>query len=161
MRLPREARPNVEGHLTLSANVPERPPRITPYLLYEDVAGALDWLTSAFGFRERLRFPGEDGTITHAEMELADGVIMLGDPGPDYQSPKRLGGATQLVHVYVDDVDAHFEHARAAGATILSAPKDEEYGDRRYDAEDPEGHRWSFAQRLRELAPEDWGATTA
>jgi PhnB protein len=145
----------------MSANVPERYPRITPYLLYEDVAGALDWLTTAFGFRERLRFPAEDGTITHAEMELADGVIMLGDPGADFKNPKRLGGSTQLVHVYVDDVDAHFEQARAAGAAILSEPKDEEYGDRRYDAEDPEGHRWSFAQRVRDPAPEDWGATTA
>jgi PhnB protein len=141
--------------------MPERYPRITPYLLYEDVAAALDWLTAAFGFRERLRFPAEDGTITHAEMELADGVIMLGDPGAEYKNPKRLGGSTQLVHVYVDDVNAHFEQARASGAAILSEPKDEDYGDRRYDVEDPEGHRWSFAQRVRELAPEDWGATTA
>ena len=139
-------------------NPPSGSPRITPYLLYEDVAGALDWLSRAFGFRERLRFAGEDGTVTHAELALDDGLVMLGHPGPDYRSPKRLGHATQLVHVYVDDVDAHYERARQAGATILQEPEDQPYGDRRYDAEDPEGHRWSFAERVRDVAPEEWGA---
>lgn len=142
-------------------NPPAGAPRITPYLLYEDVAGALDWLAAAFGFRERLRFAAEDGTISHAEMELAGGLIMLGHPGPDYQNPKRLGHVTQLVHVYVDDVDEHFRQARGAGATILAEPTDQGYGDRRYDAEDLEGHHWSFAQPIRDVAPEEWGATVA
>lgn len=133
-------------------------PRITPYLLYEDVGAALEWLAAAFGFRERLRFAEPGGTITHAEMELAEGVVMLGHPGPDYRSPKRLGGTTQLVHVYVDDVDAHFEQAKAAGARILSEPQDQGYGDRRYDVEDLEGHSWSFAQHVRDVAPAEWGA---
>jgi PhnB protein len=135
--------------------------RVTPYLLYEDVAGALDWLGRAFGFRESLRFQDDAGAITHAEMELDGGEIMLGHPGPDYRNPRRLGETTQLVHVYVDDVDAHFEKAREAGAEIVSEPKDQEYGDRRYDAKDPEGHLWSFAQRMREVSPDDWGATEA
>ena len=133
-------------------------PQITPYLLYEDVSRALDWLAQAFGFRERLRFPDAEGTVSHAEMELGGGVIMLGHPGPDYKSPKRLGQATQLVHVYVDDVDRHCERAREAGATILQEPEDQAYGDRRYDAEDLEGHVWSFAQHVRDVAPADWGA---
>jgi len=135
-----------------------RYPQITPYLLYEDVSRALDWLTRAFGFRERLRFADAEGIVSHAEMELGDGVIMLGHPGPDYKSPKRLGQATQLVHVYVDDVDRHCERARQAGATILREPEDQAYGDRRYDAEDIEGHVWSFAQHERDVAPADWGA---
>ena len=63
-------------------------PRITPYLLYEDVAAALDWLTKAFGFRERMRMPGPDGAVTHAEMELAGGVIMLGHPGAGLPKPE-------------------------------------------------------------------------
>jgi uncharacterized glyoxalase superfamily protein PhnB len=142
----------------MPANPPERVPRITPYLLYEDVSGALDWLAKAFGFRERLRFEDEQGTVTHAEMSLGDGVVMMGHPGPDYRSPKRLGQSTQQVHVYVDDVDAHFERARAAGATIVAEPGDQPYGDRRYDAEDPEGVRWSFAQHVRDVTPEEWGA---
>jgi PhnB protein len=135
--------------------------RITPYLLYEDVGRALEWLSNAFGFEERLRFADDDGTVTHAEMTLDDGVFMLGHPGPEYRSPKRLGAHTQLVHVYVDDVDAHFERARKAGATIHAEPTDQEYGDRRYDAEDLEGHRWSFAQHVRDVAPGEWGASKA
>lgn len=134
---------------------------IAPYLLYEDASAALEWLSRAFGFRERLRFADESGTITHAEMELNGGAIMLGHSGPDYRSPRRLGKVTQLVHVYVDDVDAHFERARDAGAEIVSEPKDQAYGDRRYDAKDPEGHLWSFAQRVRDVPPAEWGATTA
>jgi PhnB protein len=133
--------------------------RITPYLLYEDVGAALEWLSRAFGFQERLRFQDDNGAITHAEMALDGGEIMLGHPGPDYRNPKQLGQTTQLVHVYVDDVDAHFETAKEAGAEIVSEPTDQEYGDRRYDATDPEGHLWSFAQHVRDVSPEDWGAT--
>jgi uncharacterized glyoxalase superfamily protein PhnB len=69
---------------------------------------------------------------------------MLGCPGPEYRNPKRLGGHTQLVYVYVDDVDAHCERARAAGAEILREPEDQDYGARDYTARDPEGHIWSF-----------------
>jgi uncharacterized glyoxalase superfamily protein PhnB len=133
--------------------------RATPYLLYEDVGAALEWLSRAFGFRERLRFQGEDGAVTHAEMELDGGEVMLGWPGPDYRNPRHLGQTTQLVHVYVEDVDAHFERAREVGAEIVSEPQDQEYGDRRYDVKDPEGHLWSFAQHVRDVTPEEWGAT--
>jgi PhnB protein len=141
--------------VTMPANPPENMPRITPYLYYEDVARALDWLARAFGFRERLRIPGPDGKIGHAEMELADGVVMLGCPGPEYRGPQRLGGVTQSTYVYVDDVDKHFEQASRAGAKILERPKDQFYGDRNYGAEDPEGHRWYFATHVRDVAPED------
>jgi uncharacterized glyoxalase superfamily protein PhnB len=133
--------------------------RVTPYLLYEDVAGALDWLSRAFGFEERLRFTGADGTVTHAEMTLGDGLIMMGDPGPEYQSPHRSGSIAAQVHVYVDDVDAHFERAKGAGAKIVSEPAEQPYGDRRYDAKDPEGQLWSFATRVRDVSPEEWGAS--
>ncbi len=135
--------------------------RISPYLLYEDVDGALGWLANAFGFKETLRFSGDAGTVLHAEMEFAGETIMLGHPGPDHESPKWLGHATQFVHVCVDDVDGHFAQASSAGAVILAEPSDQPYGDRRYDAEDLEGHRWSFAQRVREVPPEEWGATIA
>jgi uncharacterized glyoxalase superfamily protein PhnB len=137
------------------ANPPEGMPRISSYLLYEDVAAALEWLAQAFGFSERYRLPGPDGTVSHAEIEFGEGVVMLGNPGPDYRNPKRIGQVTQQLYVYVDDVDKHFEHARAAGATILAEPEDQFYGDRRYGAEDPEGHHWYFAQHVRDVAPED------
>jgi PhnB protein len=136
-------------------NPPEGFPRITPYLLYEDVDATLDWLVGAFGFTETVRMKGHDGKANHAEMSFADGVVMMGHPGPDYQNPKRGGGATQLVYVYVDDVDKHFAVAKAAGANILFEPADQFYGDRTYGAEDPEGHQWSFAQHVRDVAPED------
>ena len=139
----------------MAANPPDNMPRVTPYILYEDVASALDWLAGAFGFRERMRLPAPDGSVNHAEMELADGVVMMGCPGPEYQNPKRAGHVTQELYVYVDDVDKHFDRAKEAGATILEEPADQFYGDLRYRAVDPEGHHWCFAQHVRDVAPED------
>jgi uncharacterized glyoxalase superfamily protein PhnB len=136
-------------------NPPENMPRITPYLYYKDVAAALDWLARTFGFTERMRMPGPDGGIMHAEMEYADGVIMLGCPGADYKSPKQLGRNTQSLYVYVDDVDKHYQHAKSAQAKILEEPADQFYGDRRYGVEDVEGHQWYFAQCVRDVAPEE------
>jgi PhnB protein len=137
------------------------PQTITPYVLYEDADAAIDFLVDAFGFRERLRVADDDGRVTHAELELGDGEIMLGAPGGDFRSPKRSGEVNVLLHVDVDDVDAHCTRAGAAGATIRDEPADQEYGDRRYSADDLEGHRWFFAQRVREVAPEEWGAQSA
>jgi uncharacterized glyoxalase superfamily protein PhnB len=139
----------------MPANPPENMPRITPYLLYEDVEAALAWLAKAFGLKERMRMPGPDGKIVHAEMVLADGLVMMGCPGPDYRNPKRLGQVTQNLYVFVDDVDKHFQHARESGAKILEEPVDQFYGDRRYSAEDPEGHQWFFATHVRDVSPED------
>jgi PhnB protein len=122
---------------------------ITPYLLYEDVAGALKWLAKAFGFRAYgARMSGPDGKINHAAMKLGDDVIMMGCPGPKYKNPRRLGQVTQNLYVLVDDVDKHFKRARKAGATIIEEPEDQFYGQRRYGAADPEGHVWYFAQDL-------------
>ena len=135
----------------MPANPPENMPRITPYLLYEDVAAALDWLTKTFGLRERMRLPDPNGVIVHAEMELEEGVVMMGHPGPDYRSPKRTGHVAQHLYVYVDGVDEHFEHARAQGASILEEPTDQFYGDRRYGVEDLEGHQWYFAEHIRDV----------
>ena len=138
------------------------PQTVTPYLLYEDVAGALDWLSEAFGFRETVRYQGEAGHVNHAEMDVGDGSpIYLGDPGDDYKSPTRLGTSTCMIYVYVEDVDAHRERAGAAGAKVCEEPADQEYGDRRYGVADLEGHQWYFATRIKEVAPEDWGAQVA
>ena len=142
----------------MGKNNPTKPTPITPYLYYEDVTGALVWLSRVFGFRERenetIRSP--DGKVLHSAMELGDGVILLGCPGADYKCPKRLGHVTQNLYVYVDDVERHFALAREAGATILSGPEDTFYGDRRYGAADIEGHHWYFAEKIRLVAPEDW-----
>jgi PhnB protein len=134
---------------------------ITPYLLYEDVDAALEFLSRAFGFEEVLRYTGSEGYVNHAEMRLGDGSIMLGDPGDDYRNPKKLGQETVGIYVHVDDVDAIYERAKAAGAEIRQEPTDQEYGDRNFGVNDPEGHHWWFGQTVREVAPEEWGATGA
>jgi uncharacterized glyoxalase superfamily protein PhnB len=127
----------------------ELTPRVTPYLLYENLPAALEWLAKAFGLRERSRQAGPDGKPTHAEMTLGeDGLILMGWPGPQYRNPKRLGQATQNLYVRVEDLDKHFERAVQAGAVVLEKPEDQPYGDRRYGVEDPEGHRWYFAQAI-------------
>jgi len=122
---------------------------ITPYLLYEDVAGALKFLSKAFGFKKYgSSYRRPDGKINHAAMQLGDDLIMMGYPGPKYRNPKRLGQATQNLYINVDDVDAHCERARKAGALIIEEPQDTFYGARRYGAEDPEGHQWYFAKEI-------------
>ena len=142
----------------MSENAPEKPAPITPYLYYEDVAGALAWLSRVFGFREREQetLRSAEGAVVHSAMQAGAGVIMLGCPGADYKCPKRLGRVTQNLYVYVDDVERHFASAQQAGAEILSAPEDTFYGDRRYGAADVEGHHWYFAQKLQPTAPDDW-----
>ena len=128
-------------------------------IAYEDGVAALRWLSEAFGFTERRRMTDASGRISHAEMETGDGVIMLATPTPEYESPRhhrehcdaasRWSEVPYIIDgilVTVDDVDAHFNRARAAGARILSAPEDTGHG-RHYRAEDFEGHRWMFSQR--------------
>ncbi len=123
---------------------------ITPYLYYEDVGGALKFLTKAFGLRKYGRsMVRPDGKVNHAAMKLGDDLVMMGCPPSGYRNPKRLGQATQSLYINVKDVDKHFARARKAGATILEEPADTEYGHRRYGATDPEGHQWYFAQELR------------
>jgi uncharacterized glyoxalase superfamily protein PhnB len=133
---------------------------ITPYLLYEDVDAALAFLSKAFGFKEVLRYTGEAGYVNHAEMRLGDAAIYLGDPGEQYRNPKKVG-ETVGIYAIVEDVDGHCERAKAAGAEVDEEPVDQEYGERRYSAVDLEGHRWFFAQPIKEVAPEEWGATVA
>jgi uncharacterized glyoxalase superfamily protein PhnB len=126
---------------------------VIPYLLYEDAAGALDFLSKAFGFQETFR--SEDGgRIAHAEMRLGDdGRIMLGQPAEGFSSAKSRGGSgSVLMYIYIDDVDVHCERARKAGAEIVDEPADQEYGERVYHARDPEGHDWYFGQPVRVAA---------
>jgi uncharacterized glyoxalase superfamily protein PhnB len=143
-------------------NPPEGYTRVMPYLLYEDSDAALDFLTNAFGFAEKLRMTDDDGRVNHAEVEIGgDGVVMLGTPGSDYKNPSRLGGKTCSIYVYVDDVDAHYERAKAAGAKITREPEDQFYGDRNYGVEDPEGHEWYFGTHVRDVSPEEMQAAGA
>ncbi|HEY3765044.1 MAG TPA: VOC family protein [Gaiellales bacterium] len=119
---------------------------VTPYVLYADAEAALDFLTRAFGFEEVDRQRGSEGDVTHAEMRIGAGRIYLGNPGPGYRNPLELGADSVLVCVDVEDVDSHCDRARQAGAEIRSEPEAQPYGERRYEAADPEGHRWFFSQ---------------
>src|SRR5918995_2213992 len=134
--------------------------RIVPFIGYEDAPGAIEWLERAFVFRENTdERQDENGTITHAELELDGATIYLSTPA-GYASPRTLRAESEAAQrsydnpwvidglfVEVGDVDAHCERARAAGATILREPEEPGIGFRIYSAEDPEGHRWMFGQR--------------
>jgi uncharacterized glyoxalase superfamily protein PhnB len=136
---------------------PRRRPTIVPQVPYQDVSAALSFLERAFGFREipTARLVGAGGVIDHAMVEFGDGVIGIGPEGHHGTiSPKSGGIESQYISVYVDDVDAHYQHAVAAGAQIANGLRDYFWGDeghRTYEALDPEGHRWRFHQRLREV----------
>ena len=133
-------------------------PGVIPMMAYADGPAAMDWLANVFGFRERARRVTNEGRLSHGELETDHGLIMLATPSPDYQGPKLHRESCEAaarwstvpyiidgVLVYVDDVEAHFERARAGGAAILSELETSNDG-RRYRAEDLEGHRWMFME---------------
>ena len=139
-------------------------PRISTSLYYDDAAMAIDWLCDAFGFEVRLKVEGEGGRIEHSELVLGEGVVMVAgaekaDKFPQIRSPKQVDGAnTQNLFVYVDDVVAHCERARAKGARIVVEPKVSDYGedywsDKSYECVDAGGHHWWFSERLRSPQP--------
>lgn len=127
---------------------------VTPYLLYEDGEAAVEFLTKAFGFSEKMRTTGSAGGM-HVELETGPdgGVIYLGEPREGFRNPAVVG-KTVLMHVIVDDADGHFERAKAAGAEIVAEPKDQSYGYRHYGCADPQGHEWWFAQPIADGAPD-------
>jgi uncharacterized glyoxalase superfamily protein PhnB len=124
-------------------------------LAYADAPAAIEFLRRAFGFKERWRMAGENGTIGHAEIELDDNIVMLASVWRDggLATPNELGAVHSQLRCAVPDVDAHWRQARAAGAIVLDEPADQEYGERVYRAVDPEGHRWIFATPLGNSAP--------
>lgn len=130
---------------------------VVPILVYDDLEKAVHWLCSTFGFKERLRAGRPGDRASHAQLAIAEGAIMLGRQGGEFQPP-RPNEVSQYVTVHVEDVDAHFEHARRCGAKILKAPTDMPFGERQYTAEDPGGHRWTFSQSIADVALETWGA---
>ncbi len=137
----------------MQINPPEGVQHIVPLLAYEDAPAAITFLCQAFGFTEKYRMPMPDQTIGHAELSMGDSVVMLATVwrGAGMAPPHELAGVHSQVHVYVDDVDAHYERAKDAGATIVAEPHDQPFGARMYRANDPEGHRWIFAQQMVEL----------
>lgn len=122
-------------------------PNIYPGLTYADAPKAIEWLERAFGFRRRLVVPGPDGRIVHSELTLGPGVIMVGSPRPEEGrvGPRDLAGTSHVLTVRVDDPDAHYAQAKAAGAEIVDELRDSELGWRGYMAKDLEGRLWYFS----------------
>lgn len=137
--------------------------RFFPFLRYEDAPAAFEWLHRAFGFEKQMLVPGPKGTVAHAQLRCGAGVVMIGTAKDDFmnmKTPKAAGGITQGIYVHVDDIDAHHERARAAGAEIVMALEDTEYGSREYAARDVEGHLWSFGTYRPETGASGDGART-
>jgi PhnB protein len=137
--------------------IPEGYPRVTPYLIVDGAAAAIDFYTSVLGATERMRMPAPGDRVGHAELELGNSMIMLADEAPevDARGPKSVGGSPVMLHAYVDDVDAVFQRAIEAGAKELRAPEDRFYGDRSGEFEDPFGHRWSVASHVEDVPPDE------
>jgi uncharacterized glyoxalase superfamily protein PhnB len=134
---------------------------ILPHITYQNVAAALVWLARAFGFTEHYRY-GEPGErVDGAQMHLGDAWIMLNSARPGRASPAQIGCDTQSLTVFVEDVDAHFERAKSAGAKIVEELHETAYGERQYGVEDLEGHHWLFSRHARDVSPDEWGATIA
>ena len=119
---------------------------ITPYLIVEDAAGYLEFVTKAFGAVERLRIPMGEGLIGHAEVEIGGAAVMLSDAAPpDFQV------SSSQIHLYVEDVDAVYAQAVGAGATGVAEPADQFYGDRIARVADPSGNVWSIACHVEDV----------
>jgi uncharacterized glyoxalase superfamily protein PhnB len=130
---------------------------LLPHVVYPDIREAIAWLSKAFGFREHYRY-GEAKDPSGAQMHLGKAWVMLHKARPGSASPAQLGSATQSLTVFVEDVDGHFEKAKAAGAQIVEELHETEYGERQYAAEDLAGHHWLFSRHAHDLNPADWGA---
>jgi len=137
--------------------IPDGYPQITPYLCVDGADAAIEFYAKVLGATERMRMPSPGGKIGHAELTLGDSVIMLSDEHPemDVRSPKAIGGSPVAISVYVEDVDAVFEAAVAAGADALRPVENQFYGDRSGQFEDPFGHRWNIASHVEDVPPDE------
>ena len=129
----------------------------TPYLIVKGAADAIEFYKRAFGAVELFRMANPDGRIGHAEVRIGDSVIMLADEHPDmgYRSPRSLGGSAVSIMLYLEDVDAVFARALAAGARAQRPVADQFYGDRSGNLEDPFGHVWTIATHVEDVSPEE------
>jgi PhnB protein len=130
---------------------------VAPYLAIKDGVRALEFYKKAFGATETYKLMLPDGRLGHAEMRLGDSMIMLSDEFPEYggKAPQTLGGSPVSIHLYVEDVDAFFNKALAAGAKERKPVKDQFYGDRSGQLEDPFGHLWWVATHKEDVAPDE------
>jgi PhnB protein len=137
--------------------IPEGYPALIPYLAVDDAARAIEFYKQAFGARERVRMPGPDGKIGHAELEIGDSLLMVADPFPQSTAkpPGELGGTSLALFLYVEDVDSVVQRAVDAGATLSAPVQDMFWGDRSGRIADPFGHVWQVATHTEDVPPEE------
>ena len=137
--------------------IPDGYPQVIPYLSVDGAKDAIEFYTSVLGAKERMHMPSPDGKIGHAELELGDSLIMLADEFPEMgvRGPKAVGGTPVMIMIYVEDADAVFDAAVAAGATAVRPVENQFYGDRSGQFEDPFGHRWSVATHVEDVPPDE------
>jgi PhnB protein len=146
----------------MSAPVKKKPDEyhsVTPSLVIRNAAGALDFYKKAFDAKEVYCLATPEGKVLHAEMQIGDSRIMMSDEFPEWQSfaPQSIGGTPATLLIYVDDVDAAYQQALGAGASKMSEPADQFWGDRMAGLYDPYGHRWSLATHIEDVTPEEVG----
>lgn len=134
---------------------------LLPHVYYPDIAAAIVWLTNVFGFTEHYRYVASDATIQGAQLHLGGAWIMIAITRPGRSTPREIGERTQSLSVFVEDVDAHFERTKAAGASIIEELHETIYGELQYAAEDLEGHHWIFSRHVSDVSPDTWGAILA
>ena len=137
--------------------IPDGYPRVSPHLSVVGAAKAIDFYKEVLGATERMRMGTPDGPIAHAEIQVGDSVIMIGEEIPDGTdpSPATLGGSPVALFVYVEDVDDVYRRAISSGATTVREPEDHFYGDRVAMFDDPFGHRWNIATHIEDVSPEE------
>ncbi len=135
--------------------IPDGYHALTPYFTVRAADKAIEFYKQAFGAEEKVRMAGPDGKIMHAELQIGDSVLMLGEESPDMgnRSPQALGGTTGGVMLYCENVDKMLERAIAAGATVKMPAMDMFWGDRYAKIADPFGHDWSIGTHLQDLTP--------
>jgi PhnB protein len=136
---------------------PEGYHRITPYLVVDGAARAIDFYSKHFGAVEFVRMPGPNGAVMHAEMKVGDSVFMLADQFPEmgFKAPGAFGGSPVSLLLYVEDVDDVVKKAVEAGATLLRPVENQFYGDRAGTLADPFGHIWTVATHVEDVTPEE------
>ncbi|MEQ4306087.1 VOC family protein [Plantactinospora sp. B6F1] len=139
--------------------IPDTYRRITPCLVVQGAAKALDFYAAVFGATERMRFPGPDGSVAHAEIEIGDAVVIVEDEDPQRGTTAPpaggLAGTPVFQFIYVEDVDAVVANAVERGATLHRAPTNQFYGDRDAFIVDPFGHAWTVASHVEDVSPEE------
>ena len=137
--------------------IPDGYHSVTPYLVVNDAAKALDFYKQAFGAKERGLMKGPDGKVMHAELMIGDSIVMLADEFPEFGSlsPESTGGAGMGLHIYLDGVDAAFDQAVKAGAQVEMPVMDQFWGDRYGKLKDPFGHKWSIATHTKDLSMDE------